>query len=367
MFVTDKKNSLILSFSLVQQPNYRVMEPSARLLRNPRSRARSFDQAMYNDANSNAISSIDPPIVDQNPANRIDIAFASGNRAQNIPTQPVVDNEQSESIPILNTSPDVLVYEANPTTANIEANSNPNGAVENTQQNPSAPYQSNQNNGLYFARNQTNSRCPYLFRRLSASNYMPNQIRNNYLRPAYAPHESLWNLQQHTQELHRRHMTNSMNPSMSNEAMPINTFNAYPGRTNGSASVSNATLCVSCNQHHPNTHPNRRLRPHVCHLNLVSVSYAKCQMLFHSILKSNFFVIFILLHRIQKILHHLLCGKYHFDQLFFQFKSNLINYIFNFPVAVIRIINMCIIICIIIIHLVQHLLINHIMCTLALA
>lgn len=272
----------------MQQPNYRVMEPITRLPRsNPRSRARSFDQAMYNDANSNAISSIDPQIIDQNPANHIDIAFASGNRAQNIPTQPAVDN--AESIPILNTSPDVLVYEANPTTANTEVNNNPNGAVENTQQNTSVPYQSNQNNGLYFARNQTNSRCPYLFRRLSASNYMPNPIRNNYLRPAYAPHESLWNLQQHTQELHRRHMTNSMNPSMSNETMPINTFNGYPGRTNGSASVSNATLCVSCNQHHPNTHPHRRLRPHVCHLNLVSVSYAKCQMLFHSILISSSF------------------------------------------------------------------------------
>lgn len=227
---------------------------------------------MYNDSNSNAIPSVDPPTIDPNAANRIDVSFAPANRSQSIPTQPTINIEQPEPVSELNASPDVLVYEANPTAANTEAANNPNGNAENSQENTSVPYQSNQNNGSYFVRNQTNSRCPYLFRRLSASNYIPTQIGMNYSRPAYAPHETLWNRQQYTQELHRRHMANSMNANMSNETMPINTFNTYPSRSNGSASASNTTLCISCNQHHPNTHPHRRLRPHVCHLNLVSVS-----------------------------------------------------------------------------------------------
>lgn len=114
-------------------------------------------------------------------------------------------------------------------------------------------------------------RCPY-FRRLSASGYhsLPSYYHSNlqngapYLRPAYAPHESLWYRQQNNQEIHRRHMMNSMSSgtnAASDNATTAPGFGAYPNR-----------VPTTNDQQHPIGHAHRRVpRQYVCGLNLVCI------------------------------------------------------------------------------------------------
>lgn len=98
-------------------------------------------------------------------------------------------------------SPDVLIY---------EANVQPNASVETsdvqdtTQATDGVSFNPPNNSAMnsHVSRHQSAQRCPY-YRRLSMSGYhnAPSSIINyhsslqngsGYLRPAYAPHESLW-------------------------------------------------------------------------------------------------------------------------------------------------------------------------------
>lgn len=120
------------------------------------------------------------------------------------------------------------------------------------------------------------SRCPF-YRRVSMSGYhnVPSYYHSNlqngstYFRPAYAPHESLWYRQQNNQEIHRRHMMNSMSgTNTSNENTSSSSFGAYPNR--GTTSMSNSGVCTQCDRQHPIGRPHhRRPRQYVCGLNLV--------------------------------------------------------------------------------------------------
>lgn len=126
----------------------------------------------------------------------------------------------------------------------------------------------NQSQAQAQAQARHGSRCPY-FRRLSASGYhsLPTYYHSNlqngapYLRPAYAPHESLWYRQQNNQEIHRRHMMSGTNASNDSTAAPG--FGAYPNRG-----------ATSGDQQHPIGHPHRRMaRQYVCGLNLVCIEH----------------------------------------------------------------------------------------------
>lgn len=220
-------------------------------------------------------------------------------RADTIEQQPQAAQPPRPPPPSI--SPDVIIYEPNPSIpgACTMPYSNPStvrgsdgsGSVPNNNRDSSqavsdgdiidahagarnaqaqqsqTPAQVQQTSGQTQGRH--GSRCPY-FRRLSASGYhnVPNfyhpNIQNGspYLRPAYAPHESLWYRQQNNQEIHRRHMMNSMssNANASNDNPVSGSFSTlpYPRST------------ASGDQQHPIAHPHRRMaRQYVCGLNLV--------------------------------------------------------------------------------------------------
>lgn len=125
------------------------------------------------------------------------------------------------------------------------------------------------------------SRCPYA-RRLSASGYhsLPSYYHTNlqngapYLRPAYAPHESLWYRQQNNQEIHRRHMMNNMGSGTNTSTDNTTTapsLNAYPNR----GPTSN-------DQQHPIGHSHRRMaRQYICGLNMVCIECSSIDGLKH--------------------------------------------------------------------------------------
>lgn len=111
--------------------------------------------------------------------------------------RPVVNNE-SRQPPI---SPDVLIYDAN---VQPNANAEASDVQDTTQATDGVSFNSPNNSAInsHPSRHQSASRCPY-YRRLSMSGYhnAPSGIinyhsslqnGNGYLRPAYAPHESLW-------------------------------------------------------------------------------------------------------------------------------------------------------------------------------
>lgn len=190
-------------------------------------------------------------------------------------THPVVNIEQRP--PTI--SPDVLIYDPYPNlqpTANIDSNNIRDGQPATD----SVPF-SSQNitpANAHATRHQSSSRCPY-YRRLSMSGYhnMPNHYHsplqnvNGYLRPAYAPHESLWHRQQNNQEVHRRHMMNSMSGSgVTNDSTAPSSFGTYASRV-GASSNPNGAYCMQCDQQHPIGHPHRRIaaRQYICGLNSV--------------------------------------------------------------------------------------------------
>lgn len=212
-----------------------------------------------------------------NPASFGD-ASASNNSATafvpRIDTHPAVVTIEPQQPPI---SPDVLIYDPNvQPNPNIDSND-----IQNTTQgNDAVPLNPPNNSTTNSAtRHQSTSRCPY-YRRLSMSGYhnMPSnyhsslQNGNGYLRPAYAPHESLWYRQQNNQEIHRRHMMNNMSGTgVANDTTQPSPFGPYPCRgTTSISSISNNGFCTQCDQQHPIGHPHRRLRQYVCGLNLVS-------------------------------------------------------------------------------------------------
>lgn len=175
--------------------------------------------------------------------------------------------EQDESVvrqqPI---SPDLLIYDIQPS-----SNDDSNNIRDASQASDSVPF-SSQNPSNVQQRIHTAPRCPF-YRRSSLSSYhsMPNHYQNGngYLRPAYAPHESLWYRQQNNQEVHRRHMMNSMGTaSGTNESSSSSSFGSYPSRVGVGQSIPNG-YCLQCDQQHPVGHPHRRIR-YVCGLNLVS-------------------------------------------------------------------------------------------------
>lgn len=189
--------------------------------------------------------------------------------------RPVVNVEQPQ--PAI--SPEILMYEpyagVQPA-ANAETNNVRDGAQAPGAQLP-FPATNNSAIGTHPPPTTTRhgSRCPF-YRRVSMSNYhnLPNhyhaplQNGNSYLRPAYAPHESLWYRQQNNQEMHRRHMMNSMSGnSGTNDNTTSNSFGVYPSR--GTTSISNGAYCLQCDQQHPIGHPHRRVRQYVCGMNLV--------------------------------------------------------------------------------------------------
>lgn len=188
--------------------------------------------------------------------------------------RPVANAESQPSI-----SPDVLMYEP---FSNVSSSSSSNLESNTVRDAPQAsgltsfPTTNNSAIGTQTTRHQSgSSRCPY-YRRLSMSSYHnpPNHYHSNlqngnpYLRPAYAPHESLWYRQHNNQEIHRRHMTNTMSgTNATNEPAPTNSF-SYP-ISRGTTSMSNNAFCLQCDQQHPVGHPHRRIRQYVCGLNLV--------------------------------------------------------------------------------------------------
>lgn len=112
--------------------------------------------------------------------------------------RPVVSIEPSQ--PAI--SPDVLIYDTNvQPNANVETNDVQDTTTQATDGVSFNPPNNSANNS-HVSRHQSTSRCPY-YRRLSMSGYQyaPSSIinyhsslqnGNGYLRPAYAPHESLW-------------------------------------------------------------------------------------------------------------------------------------------------------------------------------
>lgn len=185
-------------------------------------------------------------------------------------------------------SPDVVIYEPYSNTQNASTVHGNDG--DSSQANDAAAFNNSANGGLIDnahahaqaqAQSQTQaqvqaqtqtqaqarhgSRCPY-YRRLSASGYhgIPSYYHPNlqpgapYLRPAYAPHESLWYRQQNNQEIHRRHMSSGANASNDN---PVSSsFGALPYPRSAATG----------DQQHPIGHTHRRMtRQYVCGLNLV--------------------------------------------------------------------------------------------------
>lgn len=189
-------------------------------------------------------------------------------------TRPVVNIEPRPTAAV---SPDVLIYDPN-----VEPTPNIENDIQDTTQaadQESIIMQNLSGINSRVPRHQTASRCPYYQRlstipgfRIAPSNYHSSlQNGNGYLRPAYAPHESLWYRQQNQQEIHRRHMMNSMSGTgASNDTAQPSSFGPYPSR--GSTSISNNGHCTQCDQQHPIGHPHRRIRgAYVCGLNLVSI------------------------------------------------------------------------------------------------
>lgn len=209
-----------------------------------------------------------------------DVTAANNTSTVFVPQDASRPIEPSQSPPIV---PEILMY-AYPNGQNA-ATTDPNNVRDTAQPTDSAafPDQNNPSNGTQSqsqAQARHGSRCPF-YRRVSMSGYhnMPSyshsylQNGNTYFRPAYAPHELLWHRQQNNQEIHRRHMMNTMSgTNTSNENATSSSFGTYPNR--GTASMSNNNVCAQCDQQHPIGHPHhRRVRQFVCGLNVVGFLY----------------------------------------------------------------------------------------------
>lgn len=247
--------------------NYDSYSMRMRLM-NSRHPLRRLQHRMYQASAYANASSSPTQFVETTPANNSTTVFVPQE------PRPAVDVDQPQS-PMAPMSPDIVIYEPY---QNGQAPANIDDSGE-----PQAPSTFSAPNNAPIdptpIRNppvvQPSSRCPY-YRRLSMSGYnMPSHnpftLQNgSYMRPAYAPHESLWYRQQNNQELHRRHMMNTMSGSnAASDAAPLNSFTAYPGRANQSGSP----FCLQCDQHHPLGHPHRRIRQYVCGLNMVSLNF----------------------------------------------------------------------------------------------
>lgn len=220
------------------------------------------NQGWQRNADPTASTSEQPQATTSNTAPNDDVSFVSENQPPNN-AMPLI----SVRVPRINIirraiSPDrVYRPHSNPIAANNESNPNPTNtaepaAPENT---PSTDFSSTNRHTIETptTRPQPSTRYPYMVRRLSTSSFLPN---NSHLRPAYAPHETLWNRQQLNQEIHRRHMMNGMSGGISNDSMPPNTFTSYPNRANlSTTSTSGTAPCQTCH----NQHPVRRLRSYL--------------------------------------------------------------------------------------------------------
>lgn len=206
-------------------------------------------------------TSDDPPPGNSNTLANDDVSFVSENHPANNP-MPLI----SVRVPRINVIRSALsperVYRphSNPVAANNDANPNPTNTAEPAPENtPSTDFASSNRHPIEMptTRPQASTRYPCMVRRLSTSSFMPH----SYLRPAYAPHETLWNRQQLNQEIHRRHMMNGMSGGISNDSMPPNTFTSYPNRAANIATTStnNTAPCQTCH----NQHPVRRLRSYL--------------------------------------------------------------------------------------------------------
>lgn len=175
-------------------------------------------------------------------------------------------NQNDEPQPLIATPEMICINEthSNASTSNLEINLNSNVSNENQSS------RMHTMNGLPHhhppVRHQPGGRCPYASRRLSTTNYHNFHPAN--MRPAYAPHEMLWFRQQNNQEMLRRHYMNSMSGGIT-EPTPSSSFGYVANRMNTNGTIANG-VCMQCDQQHPIGHPHhRRVRPHVCPLNLV--------------------------------------------------------------------------------------------------
>lgn len=153
----------------------------------------------------------------------------------------------------------------------------------------------NSNGPNWTFRNQSQPRCPFLSsdrgRRIVTSNLQtmyhnqyPHTSGNiHYIRPAYAPHETLWYRQQNNQEMHRRHMIHPANV----EGMTVTNPHLHHHNNNirlygPNNQAPNMVYCLSCDQQHPNTH--RRARAFMCPAPAVS---------FYNFMYINIFALFL--------------------------------------------------------------------------
>lgn len=200
------------------------------------------------------------------------------------PIADVVSNEQQPIVPQVAVSPDIsLVFAPHLPNASTTPDPNPMNIDQTQRTEQYAGIASGQPPHHHpQIRHQSGARCPYAHRRLSTSNYHSFYPQN--MRPAYAPHEMLWFRQQNNQEMLRRHYINSMTAGI-NETPPTNTFGYVSNR--GTGTTANG-VCMSCDQQHPIGHPNRRVRPHVCPLNLVCILSIYIQFYKHFVFIKNF-------------------------------------------------------------------------------
>lgn len=113
---------------------------------------------------------------------------------------------------------------------------------------PLCPYSAYVRNRPDYPTNQTVYYNPY-----------QQQTNNtNYVRPAYAPHESLWYQQQNNQEMHRRHMIHPANLEGMSSANPQLHHDNTHVQMHASNSPNSAAHCVTCDIQQPGN--NRRMR-----------------------------------------------------------------------------------------------------------
>lgn len=181
------------------------------------------------------------------------------------PAMPLADNQPITISPPLPTSP------SSPTQPHQRANNS--GPSNNRISDPTmytneGIQRQTQHGHNWTFRNQPQPRCPFLAsdrnRRYVAShhqalylNQYPHQTSNiHYVRPAYAPHETLWYRQQNNQEMHRRHM---MHPSAGVDgATSTNPHTSNVRILGPNNAPANMVYCLSCDQQHPGN--NRRMR-----------------------------------------------------------------------------------------------------------
>lgn len=154
-----------------------------------------------------------------------------------------------------------------------------NNVPSNHQEGPQRP---TANGHSWPFRNQPQPRCPFLStdrnRRYATSNHQnmyhnhPHQNSNvPHVRPAYAPHESLWYRQQNNQEMHRRHMMHTANVEGAGVTNQPHNHHATSNVRILGTNNQGPPYCLSCDQqHHPLPMQNRRLRSYMCPFPVVS-------------------------------------------------------------------------------------------------